>query len=104
VFSLICHNWPKNPQCSLCVAYILLTEPPTSTALFLRSLTQSWTRKDSIDLITYLDAVLKWDTSYLQEVMTVYATSLVSNENDTDTTSNDPNLEDATQQLVRFVN
>lgn len=76
VFSLISRSWPKTPQCSLCVAYLLMAEPAGSSALFLRSLTQGWSRKESIDLITYLDAALKWNTTYLQEVMTIYATSL----------------------------
>jgi hypothetical protein len=40
----------------------------------LRSLTQNWDRNESVDIITYLDAVLKWDTVYLQEVMTLYST------------------------------
>ncbi|KAJ3327649.1 hypothetical protein HDU91_004344, partial [Kappamyces sp. JEL0680] len=53
-----------------------MNEPASSSALFLRSLTLSWSKKESIDLLTYLDAVLKWNSSYLQEVMTVYATSL----------------------------
>jgi hypothetical protein len=74
VFSLISRGWPKNPQCCLCVAYILMSEPASSAALFLRSLTQNWDRNESVDIITYLDAVLKWDTVYLQEVMTLYST------------------------------
>ena len=53
-----------------------MNEPGTSAALFLRSLTQNWSRKESIDLLTYLDAVLKWNSSYLQEVISVYAGSL----------------------------
>jgi hypothetical protein len=100
VFSLICHKWPKNPQSSLCVAYILLTEPSASTALFLRSLTQGWCRKESIDLITYLDAVLKWDTQYLQEVMTIYTTSLYPDEMMEREESSRNDLALASQQLV----
>lgn len=76
VFSLISRNWPKQPQASLCVAFLLMNEPAASAALFIRSLTQGWTRKESIDLLTYLDAVLKWNSSYLQEVMTIYTTSI----------------------------
>lgn len=53
-----------------------MNEPASSAALFIRSLTQGWTRRESIDLLTYLDAVLKWSSSYLQEVMTVYTTSV----------------------------
>jgi hypothetical protein len=53
-----------------------MNEPAASAALFIRSLTQGWTRKESIDLLTYLDAVLKWNSSYLQEVMTIYTTSV----------------------------
>ncbi len=73
---MISRNWPKQPQASLCVAFLLMNEPAASTSLFIRSLTQSWTRKESIDLLTYLDAVLKWNSSYLQEVMTIYTTSI----------------------------
>jgi hypothetical protein len=58
---------------------VLISEPATSTALFLRSLTQAWDRKESIDIITYLDSVLRWDSTYLQEVMTVYADVLYTN-------------------------
>jgi len=53
-----------------------MNEPASSAALFIRSLTQNWTRRESIDLLTYLDAVLKWSSPYLQEVMTVYTTSI----------------------------
>ncbi|KAJ3326317.1 hypothetical protein HDV06_000193 [Boothiomyces sp. JEL0866] len=77
VFSLISRNWPKTPQCSLCVAYLLMSEPANTAALFLRSLMQNWTRKDSIDLVTYLDAILKWNSEYLQEVMAVYANPIL---------------------------
>ncbi|KAI8898688.1 hypothetical protein BC833DRAFT_588860, partial [Globomyces pollinis-pini] len=73
VFSLISRTWPKQPQCSLCCAFLLMAEPSNSTALFLRSLTQSWSRRESIELITYLDSVLKWDNFYLQEVITLYS-------------------------------
>jgi hypothetical protein len=76
VFSLISRQWPKTPQTSLCTAFLLMNEPGTSTALFLKSLTQTWSRKESIDLLTYLDSVLKWSSAYLQEVMSVYAGSL----------------------------
>jgi hypothetical protein len=76
VFSLISRQWPKTPQTSLCAAFLLMNEPGTSTALFLKSLTQTWSRKESIDLLTYLDSVLKWSSGYLQEVMSVYAGSL----------------------------
>ncbi|KAJ3274937.1 hypothetical protein HDV01_001801 [Terramyces sp. JEL0728] len=65
------------PQCSLCVAYLLMSEPANTAALFLRSLMQNWTRKESIDLVTYLDAILKWNTEYLQEVMAVYANPIL---------------------------
>ncbi|KAJ3262094.1 hypothetical protein HK103_003937 [Boothiomyces macroporosus] len=77
VFSLISRNWPKTPQCSLCVAYLLMSEPANTSALFLRSLMQNWSRKESIDLVTYLDAILKWNTEYLQEVMAVYANPIL---------------------------
>jgi hypothetical protein len=38
IFGLVSKNWPKKPQCSLCTAYILISEPATSSALFLRYL------------------------------------------------------------------
>jgi hypothetical protein len=68
--------------------------------LFLRSLSQGWSRKESIDLITYLDAVLKWETSYLQEVMTVYSTSLYPEEAKGAQGNTGADLELASQQLV----
>jgi hypothetical protein len=59
VFALISANWPKIPQLSLCTAYILLSEPSSSTALFIRTLTESWNRNDTIELISYLDNLLE---------------------------------------------
>lgn len=59
VFSLISKSWPKIPQLSLCTAYVLLSEPAGSVALFIRTLTESWSKNDTIDLIRYLDNLLE---------------------------------------------
>jgi hypothetical protein len=67
-----------------------MNEQASSSALFLRSLTQSWSKKESIDLITYLDAVLKWNSNYLQEVMAVYASSIFGENNQMVPTQNEP--------------
>jgi hypothetical protein len=59
VFQMISENWPRRPQQSLCIAYLLLSEPASSAASFIRSLTHSWDKKDKIDLISYLDNILE---------------------------------------------
>ena len=64
----------------MCTAYILVSEPAQSSALFIRSLTHYWTKKESVDLITYLDSVLKWSIEYLQEVIIVFASTLEDEE------------------------
>ncbi|KAI8907929.1 hypothetical protein EDD86DRAFT_208528, partial [Gorgonomyces haynaldii] len=76
VFSMISKTWPKRPQLSLCTAYLLLSEPAQSVALFVRTLTSTWERDDTVELITYLDNLLEWDEQYLKEVMTVYSCAL----------------------------
>ena len=77
-----------------------MTEPASSSALFLKSLTQNWDRNDSIDLITYLDAVLKWDTVYLQEVMTIYTTAVSPDNTSSSSSSYSDDLNLASQKLV----
>lgn len=59
VFALVCRGWPKRPQLSLCTAYIVLSEPAVSAALFIRTLTESWSKDDTIELISYLDNLLE---------------------------------------------
>lgn len=59
VFYLVSKSWPKRPQLSLCCAYILLSEPAQSVALFLRTLTVTWEKEDTIELISYLDNLLE---------------------------------------------
>ncbi len=77
-----------------------MTEPASSSALFLKSLTQNCDRNDSIDLITYLDAVLKWDTVYLQEVMTIYTTAVSPDNTSSSSSSYSDDLNLASQKLV----
>jgi hypothetical protein len=77
-----------------------MSEPASSTALFLRSLTQNWDRNESIDIITYLDAVLKWDTVYLQEVMTLYSTLPPDEKSTPVSSSYSEDLSVASQKLV----
>ena len=59
VYALVCQDWPKKPQTSLCTAYLLLTEPASSVALFIRTLTELWSKDDTIDMISYLDSLLE---------------------------------------------
>lgn len=40
--------------------------------MFLRTLTSSWSKDDSIELISYLDGLLEWDQPYFHELMSVF--------------------------------
>jgi hypothetical protein len=101
VFALISRGWPKKPQLSLCTAYILLSEPAVSVALFIRTLTESWSKDDTIELISYLDNLLEvlfynkqWDEDFLKEVMNVYTNSISTDSLDGDEAEDDVNDED----------
>ena len=105
VFALISKSWPKIPQCSLCTAYVLVGEPAQTVSLFIKSLTHYWTKKEAIDLITYLDSVLKWSVDYLQEVIFIFASSTSQDSSNSDLERNNPknhvsDLFDAAKNLV----
>jgi hypothetical protein len=73
VFCLVSKDWPVRPQMSLCIAYILINEPPAVSAIFLRTVTGTWSRENAIEMVSYLDSLLEWDESYFQEFMSVFS-------------------------------
>ena len=73
VFCLVSKDWPVRPQMSLCIAYILINEPPAVSAIFLRTVTGTWSRENAIEMISYLDSLLEWDGGVVQEFMTVFS-------------------------------
>lgn len=76
VFTLMSKDWPVRPQMSLCIAYLLINEPPAVAAVFLRTVTVGWKRDDAIEMISYLDGLLEWDQSYFHELMSVFTEHL----------------------------
>ena len=72
VFALLSKEWPLKPQLGLCVAYLMLSEPPASAALFMRSLSTFWSETAMVELIGYLDSLLEWQKDYFREFITVY--------------------------------
>jgi hypothetical protein len=83
VFTLMSKDWPVKPQLSLCVAYLLINEPPAVSGVFLRTLTSGWTHEKSIELVSYLDSLLEWDEAYFHELIGVFSESTSQKEGKT---------------------
>ncbi|EGF79000.1 hypothetical protein BATDEDRAFT_26149 [Batrachochytrium dendrobatidis JAM81] len=73
VFAILCREWPLNPQTAMCTAYLIHAEPPSAAALFIRSLSNGWKQDVSVELISYVDEVLEWDSSYFKAFIAAYS-------------------------------
>ncbi|KAH6580723.1 hypothetical protein BASA61_009459 [Batrachochytrium salamandrivorans] len=73
VFAIVCRDWPLKPQTTLCAAYLLHSEPPTTAALFIRSLSNGWKQENSVELISFVDEMLEWDNAYFKEFISAYS-------------------------------